>query len=1844
MIAVEHMDYGALKLVKGEIDVNLMRAHDVLGEFRRNTEDTSQIKLCIILLHQVHGALRVLDFTWASVLTGVMERMAHVLSESPAKRTDWAYDTLTRSIEQLPGYLNKLQEGEVTPPLEFIPLLNDLRVACGGSILSEAMIFSQENPMAVIAPIDSKENNYNVIDVRALAGKLRPVYQAALLVWYRDVHNKAALRRIMEVIVQLQQSSPSEGLWCAAGEVIEKLLAGDLDSTTSVKLLLGQVERLIRRVMESGPEDLFSNPPTDVIKNLIYYISFAENRIELSSEISSNQQDSHTSYNIDGSKSALLNMAAKAVKDELSWAKRKLDDFAQSNGRHTSNELYSIMDVLRRVSDTLDMLGRWELRQRVRRQAGILGSILNEESILNDPRIMEVANALLYVESLLGDKQSQIKSLVKESSNDVHHHYQAMREEEYHELCRAIVREVMVDITQVKDDIIAFSKDPDQCELLNSVPRLMHRIIGALTMLSLRRPTIVLKAIYHYISHEILKMRIVPTQEAMDIMADVLTSVEYFLETMIESQMNLDSLLDMAEGNITALGYLVDRVDEIVVDVGIKNMLDDGDITINEEKIDLPSLKDEPFIGEEISIPAVILVDEYTEYASDSIKNIPSDSDVNPKKNTGVMDGQNEDVVDEIIEIFVEEAVEAIEIINENYPKWKENRSDTESLKTFRRSFHTLKGSGRLVGANIVGELSWAVETLLNKIIEGEVEATPAIDGYIEECLSIIPGLVQKFNVEKIKTEISDDIQALIDKSTSIVGIHEVTLESDSSIPQVDIEPLSVLDIQEESIDKMAVDDLISVSDLDQSTRNKSIEDIPYVGHMEYPEVDNIVIEEEAPVVDMVLLEIFTNESTWRLKEIREFTSHCYKSNKKDITESLLRNLHTLHGSSHMAGFTEIAGICAVFDRHFKVASQIQRDVTDDELSLLIDLVNLIEEFLCAKCSLNKILKIDSFMARYDTLIARIQGLSDANKINHIAAPEEIVVEDLVAESVHNPVQEIVLADLADVDKEHEEIVFQVFMEEAAEILENTEAILNQWINAPGIMEPMVRLERELHTFKGGARMAGIVPMGDLSHSVESLLSSIVSGGIGITDEIIQILQQSHDQLHQMLEQALHRIAVTPAAELISRLEALANNSEITHVVGIEPVFQDVITKENILPVYQDLVIVDSVDSVDSVDLEVIPVVFDIPHKFNENPVSNDTYLLNSEQEVTSEKTLKDQVRIKADVLDNLVNQAGELSISRTRLEQQINMLRFGLNEMKQTVDRLRDKIRHLDIETEAQILFRYQEVSNQGEEFDPLEFDRFSLVQQLSRGMMEGTSDLSSIQDQFEKQVEDAEVLLLQQANINTELQEIMIGTRLLPFSSVSNRIKRLVRQISRETGKVIDFDVIGDNVEMDRTVLDKITAPLEHMIRNAIDHGIEDLSKRRSLGKPDKGRISLSLTKEGVEMVLKMQDDGAGFNLQAIRRTAIERGLVTENQMVDDQMLIQFSLEAGFSTAAKVTQISGRGVGMDVVNNEIKQLGGSLHIDSKPDQGSTFTIRFPVALSVARALVVKEYSQEYAILNSNIAGVMRVDHPTLMRAYDEPAPVLEYASENYPIHLLHRFLSGEESTLPDEQARHLFLMVHGGGQRAALRIDSFIESREVVVKSLGLQLSGIRSMMGATIMGNGNVVLILDIPALLRMHVADAQNRLQNDSLPEETAPLQQEIHHHVTTVMVVDDSITVRKVTSRLLERHNMKVIIAKDGIDALEVLQHNIPDVMLLDIEMPRMDGFELASVIRNEDRLKHIPIIMITSRTGDKHRDHAIRIGVNMYLGKPYQEDVLMEHIYSFVKSNQTQADLSLVVQ
>jgi chemosensory pili system protein ChpA (sensor histidine kinase/response regulator) len=607
---------------------------------------------------------------------------------------------------------------------------------------------------------------------------------------------------------------------------------------------------------------------------------------------------------------------------------------------------------------------------------------------------------------------------------------------------------------------------------------------------------------------------------------------------------------------------------------------------------------------------------------------------------------------------------------------------------------------------------------------------------------------------------------------------------------------------------------------------------------------------------------------------------------------------------------------------------------------------------------------------------------------------------------------------------------------------------------------------------------------------------------------------------------------------------------------------------------------------------------------------------------------------VPAELLEGLVNLAGETSIFRGRVEQQVSDVGFTLGEMEATIERVRDQLRRLDTETQAQILSRYQaEAERAGyEDFDPLEMDRHSHLQQLSRALFESASDLLDLKETLAAKNRDAETLLLQQARVNTELQEGLMRTRMVPFDRLVPRLRRIVRQVAGELGKQVEFHVGNAEGEMDRTVLERIVAPLEHMLRNAVDHGIELADKRRATGKSEVGNIRLTLGREGGDILLVLADDGGGIRLDAVKRKAIERGLMDANSDLTDHEILQFILEAGFSTAEKVTQISGRGVGMDVVHSEVKQLGGSMSIESTVGEGTRFLIRLPFTVSVNRALMVMSGEDFYAIPLNTIEGIVRVSPYELEAYYGPDAPRFEYAGQAYELKYLGDLLNnGQQPKLVGQSLPLPVILVRSSEHAVAVQVDALAGSREIVVKSLGPQFAGVHGISGATILGDGRVVVILDLLATIRVRHAHLLGQVQAPRLASQAPEAAESDSSRPTLVMVVDDSVTVRKVTSRLLERNGMNVLTAKDGVDAIAQLQEHKPDIMLLDIEMPRMDGFEVATLVRHDERLKDLPIIMITSRTGEKHRERAMAIGVNEYLGKPYQESDLLENILKLVK-------------
>ena len=761
-----------------------------------------------------------------------------------------------------------------------------------------------------------------------------------------------------------------------------------------------------------------------------------------------------------------------------------------------------------------------------------------------------------------------------------------------------------------------------------------------------------------------------------------------------------------------------------------------------------------------------------------------------------------------------------------------------------------------------------------------------------------------------------------------------------------------------------------------------------------------------------------------------------------------------------------------------------------------------------------------------------------------------------------------------------------IFVEEGGDLLDHSDGLLALLRDAPEDREAMVGLQRDLHTLKGGARMAGIMPVGELGHSMETLLEAVVAQRAELGRDGVPLLERGFDRLHGMITRVAARRAVGLPVGLIDELNARAE----TPVAPITEAADD------------GLVFVPA----PAPKIELKPL---------SAPMLQDGF---GDDDDIGIRAPQEQVRIRADLLDRLVNYAGEVAIYRSRLEQQLAAFRGTAQEMEQTNIRLRDQLRRLDSETEAQIIARYQREGAAGNEtFDPLELDRFSTLQQLSRALGESAADLQALHGSMEDLTRQYETLLLQQSRVSSDLQEGLMRTRMVPFEGLVPRLRRVIRQATGETGKQAQLKLDGAQGELDRSVLERMTAPLEHMLRNAIAHGLETPEARRKAGKGDEGTIRVAVRREGSEVVLQVGDDGAGLDRAAIRTRAIERGLIKPDAILSDGDLDVLILEPGFSTAETVSRLAGRGVGMDVVASEVRQLGGSLDIASKPGEGTTFTLRLPQTLAVTQAVFVKIGDTQYAVPIASVRGVGRISRDEI----NKPDAVYRYGGEDYALHDLGS-LVGSTTVKAEGQLQIPLLLVRSGDLRAAVAIDQVVGNREIVVKAGGPQLASVPGIFGATIMGDGRVVVILDIAPLVRRFAA----------MPRDVAPVEQVVEaRRVPLVMVVDDSITMRKVTGRVLERHNFEVATAKDGIDALERMADIIPDLMLLDIEMPRMDGYELATAMKADPRMRDVPIIMITSRTGDKHRQRAMDLGVERYLGKPYQEVELMRNVFELLK-------------
>jgi chemosensory pili system protein ChpA (sensor histidine kinase/response regulator) len=955
---------------------------------------------------------------------------------------------------------------------------------------------------------------------------------------------------------------------------------------------------------------------------------------------------------------------------------------------------------------------------------------------------------------------------------------------------------------------------------------------------------------------------------------------------------------------------------------------------------------------------------------------------------------------------------------------------------------------------------------------------------------------------------------------------------------------------------------------------------------------------------DIELLEIFLEEA----QELDDALNDSFSKWRADISnintlKVLQRHLHTIRGGARMAGIRSIGDLTHEAESIYEAFVEARRtptaqwleimQVVQDTLSLQVaHIVRYQQSFFTPELieQLQQFEKAAALPKDVELIVPMPQHQAAAEP--QISADEYTHRIDKTADSLS--LDRIIKQSWANVLPDPD--ILEVFLEEA-EALTNRNEYLQAFLSDASDTVALQALQRDLHTLKGGARMVTASGIADLAHEMESVYTDFIDRRRPATKKIFELLVACHDWLADAVFILSQQVNPPTPDLLIEALQQFSKNPDsLKHI-----------PKESLQP-QRDAILL-AKEKQESTYIQ--KYISEMP------PMVADT----TEQEQNASNN--EMIRISGGLIEHMINLSGESAINRARIDMGMSSLTTSIEEMGTTVQRLADQLRRMEIELEAQILSQIDDELVNHEGFDPLEMDQYSSLNQLSKSLTESASDLVDINHTLLEKMRDSESLLLQLSRTQTELQDGLMNSRMVPFTRLTPRLERIVRQTANELNKSVDLKIINADDEMDRTILERITSPLEHMLRNAVDHGIETVATRLKAGKERNGQITLEVLREGSEIIIQLTDDGRGIDVEAVRNKAISQGLIdAEDTSLSDLDIMQYIFNAGLSTSKQVTQISGRGVGMDVVISEIRQLGGAVSVVSELGKGSRFTMRVPLTVAVSDALVVRAADRYYAIPLAQIERVVRISPERIYDYYQSGAATLNFEDNDYRVRYLNEILSGNklnELVVNTNTSVPLIIIKNRSGQNMALQVDQIAGSRiEVVVKPLGQQFSNLSGISAATIMGDGSVMLILDLIALMR-----------NAALGREVAKPAISVRSSTeskTTILVVDDSVTVRKVTSRFLERQGFNVVLAKDGIDALEILQETTPDLMLLDIEMPRMDGFEVASQVRHNRRLQELPIIMITSRTGEKHRERAFEIGVNDYMGKPFQENQLLNKI------------------
>jgi chemosensory pili system protein ChpA (sensor histidine kinase/response regulator) len=1225
----------------------------------------------------------------------------------------------------------------------------------------------------------------------------------------------------------------------------------------------------------------------------------------------------------------------------------------------------------------------------------------------------------------------------------------------------------------------------------------------------------------------------------------------------------------------------------------------------------------------------------------------------------------------EMLDIFTEEATEVVQNGMASVRNLRLESGDAQELSVLRRAFHTLKGSSRMVGLTDFGEAAWAMEQLLNALVAEQQPASAQVCDLSDSALQGFGGWVAdivagrpsawtaapfRLSAEALRVEgryvslLQPALLPALPEAGATVGT--LVQADDAASESKDILPAM------QSHDEPIVLAVPQPEELSPEGAGFSFDEP--LGALEPPVPERAEAQAGAlpaaePVfepsaseddqykligplrISLGLYNIFLNEADERSRKLVTEASEWALEFQRPPGDSMVALAHSIAGSSATVGFASLAVLARLLENallHVQAAPAGTQEQGQNVHDAAQEISRLLHQFAAG------------FLRDPDpSVIARLQSILDRK----FAAPA-----DLPQASADRPdggelepslqLQQPTAPQAAAVDL-IDAGVFPIFEEEAVELLPQLSGSLRQWIAEPGDQGQRSLVLRGLHTLKGGARLVGAMRLGEMAHHMESDIEALGSETLSKAQlepllKVFDLIVAHYDRLSRsvadgvpMEQKAAPAPAPVPAAPKPTPFTAPAVAAPLAPPAATVPPVP-VAPAAPVPPGTPGAAATAAaVSSMAEPVAPAAPAASDASGRQAEGvsaPAARAALAKPAAIVIPTVRASVKQVRVRSQVLDQLVGVAGEAMGTGARLEVNLGNLRESLGDLSGNLERLRQQLRDVELHAELQMQSRLALTRESVQGFDPLEFDRFTRVQELTRMMAESVNDVATIQRNLLRTIVSTEDDLHAQARQTRELQRDLLRTRMVEFDGISERLHRVVRQAAGETDKQVRLELTGGSIEMDRGMLERMIPAFEHLLRNCVAHGIEDATLRIDSGKDPTGLVSIDLEQDGNDVRIKIRDDGAGLNLSRIRDKALSLGLIGADQEISDAEAANLILMPGFSTATEVTELAGRGIGMDVVRAEINAIGGRIETTSQPGHGTQFKLVLPLTTAVTQIVMLRAGELSVGVPAAMVEMVHGSSAEEISMA--RQSGVLALDGREIPFFWAGALLQSSPASLETEAASFPVMVLLSASQRVAIQVDQVLGHQEVVVKNLGTQLARLPGLTGVSALPAGQTVLIYNPVALAAVY-GERARRLTLDAQgageSAKAAAAARAAAAQAPLVLVVDDSITVRRVTQRLLVREGYRVALAADGFFALERLAEERPVVMLSDIEMPRMDGFELVGKVRQDPRWLDLPIIMISSRSAEKHREHARELGADDFLGKPYGEEELLGHIRKF---------------